>query len=63
MEWLLNNIEWLLSGIAVVVPISIIGWFLSSRKNIQKQKGGKGSTNIQVGGDFKIDSSIEKKDD
>lgn len=63
MEWLTNNKEWLLSGIAVTVPIAIIGWlfFRGSNKKIMKQKGGKNSTNIQVGGDFSIKHDKENK--
>lgn len=60
MEWIFENKEWLFSGVAIALPMTIIGWFLSSRKNKQVQKGGDNSTNIQVGGDFKVGGS---KDD
>jgi hypothetical protein len=56
MNWIIENKEWLFSGIAIAIPLAIIGWFISSRGNKQTQKGGDGSTNIQVGGDFKIGS-------
>ena len=60
MEWIAENKDWLFSGIAIALPLAIVGWFISSRKNRQSQKGGNNSTNIQVGGDFKMGSS---KDD
>ncbi len=61
MEWIIENKGWLFSGIAIAVPIAIFGWVISTRGNKQVQKGGKNSTNIQVGGNFKIGS--EKDDD
>ena len=58
MEWLAENKDWLFSGVAIALPLAIVGWFISSRKNRQSQKGGDNSTNIQVGGDFKGSSSL-----
>ncbi|WP_257326176.1 hypothetical protein [Pseudoalteromonas rhizosphaerae] len=60
MAWILENKDWLFSGAAIALPLAIIGWIFSSRKNRQVQKGGDNSTNIQVGGSFKIGDS---KDD
>ncbi|MAD45835.1 MAG: hypothetical protein CMH98_12585 [Oceanospirillaceae bacterium] len=54
MEWITENKDWLFSGVAIAIPLAIIGWFISSSKNKQVQKGGHNSTNIQVGGSFKI---------
>ena len=54
MEWIIENKEWLFSAIAIALPLSIVGWIISNRGDKQVQKGGKNSTNIQVGGDFKI---------
>jgi len=54
LDWLAQNKEWLLSGIAVAVPLAIIGWLIASKRSNQSQKGGKGSTNIQAGGDINI---------
>jgi len=54
MEWIAENQDWLFSGIAVAIPLAIIGWFISSRKNKQIQKGGDNSTNIQVGGNLNL---------
>ena len=33
MDWLIKNSEWLFSGIFVAVPIAVIGWFYSRRKD------------------------------
>lgn len=54
MEWIIQNKEWLFSGIAIALPLAILSWIISARGNKQVQKGGKNSTNIQVGRDFKI---------
>lgn len=61
MDWIIENIDWLFSGIAIAVPLAIVGWIIATRGNKQVQKGGKNSTNIQVGGNFKIYG--EKDDD
>lgn len=56
MEWIIENKTWLFSGIAIALPLALIGWFIAGRRNKQVQKGGKNSTNIQVGGDLNIKS-------
>ena len=61
MEWISENKEWLFSGIAIAIPLAIIGWLIYSRQNKQVQKNGDYSNNIQVGGKFKVGS--RKKDD
>ena len=52
MDWIINNTEWIFSGVGVF----IFSFFLIRNKNKvkQSQKGGSNSTNIQVGGDFNI---------
>lgn len=60
MEWITENKDWLFSGVAIALPIAIIGWLISSRKHKQIQKGGDNSSNIQVGGSINIGKS---KDD
>lgn len=54
MDWIIENKDWLFSGVAIAIPIAIIGWFISTRGNKQIQKSGKSSTNIQVGGNLNI---------
>ena len=59
MDWIIANKNWLFSGVAIAVPLALLGWFIASRKNKQVQKGGKNSRNIQVGGDLNINSRKE----
>ncbi len=61
MQWITENKDWLFSGVAIAIPLAIIGWFISSRRNKQVQKGGESSTNIQVGGNLNIGG--KKSDD
>jgi type VI protein secretion system component VasK len=69
MHWITENKEWLFSGVAVAVPLAVIGWFLArakrrSEKRIeQKQKSGSGSINIQVGRDISVNGKRKKRDD
>lgn len=60
MQWLIENKEWLFSGIGVFL-ISIIFTFIKRKdKTIkQSQKSGNGSTNYQAAHDI----NIGKKDD
>lgn len=57
MNWILENKEWIFSGIGATV-IGIIITILFQKKNEKssanklKQRSGKNSTNIQIGGDF-----------
>jgi hypothetical protein len=60
LMWITNNKEWLFSGIAIAVPLAVVGWLLGTRKGKQIQKSGSNSTNIQVGGNVTIKS---KKND
>jgi hypothetical protein len=60
MEWILQNKEWLFSGVAIALPLSIVGWLFSRQGNKQIQKGGKNSTNIQVGGSLNISDKDDK---
>lgn len=56
IEWIIENKPWLFSGLAVSIPIAIIGWIISRRRNgtVQQQKSGSRSVNIQAGGDVRI---------
>lgn len=54
MDWIIENKDWLFSGVAIAIPIAIIGWLISTRGNKQVQEGGKNSTNIQVGGNLNV---------
>ncbi|MFA6310510.1 MAG: hypothetical protein WCV99_21970 [Sterolibacterium sp.] len=61
MEWIVENKDWLFSGVAIAIPLAIIGWSISGRGNKQIQKGGDKSTNIQVGGNLKIGGNKDDK--
>ncbi|TAN04759.1 MAG: hypothetical protein EPN36_06815 [Rhodanobacteraceae bacterium] len=54
MDWIIANKEWLFGGVAVAVPLAIVGWLRLNHENKQIQRGGKNSTNIQVGGDMRV---------
>jgi len=59
MDWFLKNKEWLLSGIAVTIPLAIISWIFGRQKKSKKQPtqiqiGGDNSKNIQAGGNLLI---------
>ncbi|SEO63201.1 hypothetical protein SAMN05192574_11051 [Mucilaginibacter gossypiicola] len=56
MSWVLNNKEWIFSGIGVFTLGLLITIFQKSTKSKsikQSQKSGSNSTNIQIGGDLK----------
>ena len=46
MEWLLDNIEWIIGSIVSILGI-VFGVSYTIKKNVQKS--GKNSTNIQIG--------------
>jgi hypothetical protein len=56
LNWIYDNRAWLFSGVLVAIPVFILTWLLSkrSKEGSQKQKGGHGSANIQVGRDLSI---------
>lgn len=54
MQWIIDNRDWLFSGIAIAVPLAIIGWFFSFKSTKQIQKSGKNSVNIQIGRDVNL---------
>lgn len=61
MEWIVENKEWLFSGIAIAIPLAIIGWLYASQGNKQVQKSGSNSKNIQVGGNLNIGGNKDDK--
>jgi hypothetical protein len=53
MKWIIDNKEWIFSGIGVLVlSVFVQQWFPS--KHVQKQKSGRGSINYQAGKDINI---------
>ncbi len=61
MEWIIENKDWLFSGIAIAIPLAIIGWLIHKNKSKQIQKSGNNSTNVQVGKNININQ--REKDD
>ncbi len=61
VEYIIDNKEWIFSGIGVAA----ISWFIlrKSTGSNMIQKGGKGSTNIQVKGDFSVTPKDEDHGD
>lgn len=65
IEWIIENKEWLFSGIAIAIPLSLISWKLSKKGNSkfkQSQITGNNSNNIQARGDITI-KNVRNKDD
>jgi hypothetical protein len=46
MEWLLNNLEWIVGSVITILGL-ILGVSFVIKKNVQKS--GRNSTNIQIG--------------
>jgi hypothetical protein len=63
MDWIVANKTWLFDGVLVAVPIAVIGWLFARRviARVQKQRGGHGSPNVQVGGDINV-GAVERHD-
>ncbi|PKM95373.1 MAG: hypothetical protein CVU84_06270 [Firmicutes bacterium HGW-Firmicutes-1] len=62
MKWIIENKEWLFSGLLVAIPIAIIGWKKSTKSVSMKQKIGKNSKGYQSGNDMKISYSDGEND-
>lgn len=63
LEWIIENKEWLFSGIGVTILVAIAGLFIRNKrdgKNVQTIKSGDNSTNIQGG--EKVNINIGGKD-
>jgi hypothetical protein len=56
MQWLIDNREWVFSGIGIFIFGLLITYFKNEDKDLikQKQKSGKNSINIQVGGNVEL---------
>lgn len=55
MQWIIDNKEWIFSGIGVFVLSVFLTIFAKKNNNRSinmKQKSGKNSTNIQIGRDY-----------
>ena len=56
VDWILNNRQWVFSGIGVAVLVGVVGWLRSRGKAglVQKQRSGSNSANLQAGGNISI---------
>ena len=48
MDWIMENMQWLFSGIAIAIPLTIVGWIVSSRTISKFKSFGDNTTNIQA---------------
>lgn len=64
MEWILSNKEWFLSGIGIAIPLAFITLFFQKKnqaKQIQNQRSGNNSSNLQAGRDITTNKKNSKK--
>lgn len=56
MNWIINNAEWIFSGIGVSILGIILGFFIKKNKENKNQNitSGKNCTNIQGGKDVNV---------
>lgn len=65
LSWVVENTEWLFGGVAVAVPLALLGWISKKRRSEPEQKNqtqitGDDSVNNQVGGSVNITYKNEK---
>ena len=61
MEWIMDNKEWVFSGVGVFILSTIITLMFRKSTVNQNQKVGNNSTGIQVGRDLKVGDTDGKK--
>lgn len=61
LEWILQNKEWIFSGVGLFVISTIVTLIFKTSNKKQIQKIGDKSTGIQVGRDFKIGDNDGEK--
>ena len=60
-DWIVANKNWVFDGFGVALVVAVLGFIFKGRSEAkQRQKGGKGSTNVQAGGDVNINGNINK---
>lgn len=62
-DWVTANATWIFSGVGIAVPIALVTWWLSRSQPSQRQRGGSQSTNLQAGGDIRIQPGRPDSDD
>jgi len=65
IDWIIENKEWLFSGLAIAVPVAIISWIFAKRRSskVQSQDGGNNSTFIQAGRDITLGNLNKREGD
>ena len=56
MQWIIDNKEWLLSGLGIAIAAAI--WKIFFGKKELSQKSGDQSTNIQAGGNVDVGGDV-----
>lgn len=58
MEWIIENKDWLFSGVLITIPLAVLGWVFTKRtaSRSQNQNSGNNSTNIQADGNVNFHS-------
>ncbi|GEM77567.1 hypothetical protein [Vibrio sagamiensis] len=60
MSWLIENKEWIFSGVGVSLIVFILSLFSKNKQLKQSQTSGNNSKNYQAGGDIKIGQGDDK---
>ena len=65
MTWLINNIEWLFSGIGIVVLVGLGRYFFRRRQKTSSQtiRSGERSFNIQAGRDINLQEKANESNE
>lgn len=62
MNWIIDNKEWLFSGLGIFLITLIIGIFKKrGSSNSQSLKSGSNSTNVQAKGDVNVEIKNDKR--
>ena len=55
MKWIIDNKDWIFSGVGIFIITLVIGFFVKKQSSTKQiQKSGSKSTNYQSGGDINI---------
>lgn len=60
MSWLIENKEWIFSGIGVSLIAFVLSFFNKSKQLKQSQRSGSNCKNYQAGDDIKIGHDDDK---
>lgn len=63
MDWIVDNTEWIFSGIGVFIIGLFITYIIRNNEPKQYQKSGKNSINIQSGKNVRISAKDYEKED